>query len=285
MSKLSPDELEKQLNPRVTVPDFQTYLDRSAKASEAARASLSAIRDVRYGPRPRQLLDIYPAEDPRAPLVIFVHGGFWRALSKEAFAGLAGSLRPKGISTVLIGYDLCPAVTLDELVAEIIEAIAFCGSNLRTHGIEPRRVVLAGTSAGAHLIAMALLSRDFPHVDAACLVSGVYDVEPVVQISVGAAIGLDADSARRNSPALHVRRLGIPLLIAVGETESPEWRRQSEDFAKRCTEAGNDVRYLGLPGAHHFSTGIAIPGSMLNDALVFLAISPSAVRPPAGRSE
>jgi arylformamidase len=276
MSEMSLDELERQLNPRVTVPDFQQYLDRSAQASEAARASLPAIRDVRYGPRPRQCLDIYPAEDARAPLVIFVHGGFWRALSKEAFAGLAGALRPRGIGTVLIGYDLCPVVTLDELVAEIIDAIEWTGDNLKTHGIYPRRIVLAGTSAGAHLIAMAMMTRQFPHVDAACLVSGVYDVEPVVKISVGAAIGLDATSARRNSPIRHARSLGVPLLIAVGEAESSEWQRQSEEFAKRCIDAGNEVRFLKLAGAHHFSTGMAVPGSMLNDALVSLAGSPKA---------
>lgn len=273
MSELTAEELEKQLNPRVTVPDFQTYLDRSAEASAAARALLPAINDVRYGPRPRQCLDIYPAEDPHAPLVIFVHGGFWRALSKEAFAGLAGALRPRGISTVLIGYDLCPTITLDELVAEIIDAIDFCGSNLKQYGLEPGRVVLAGTSAGAHLIAMAMMTRDFPHIDAACLVSGIYDVEPVMRISVGAAIGLDAASAKRNSPMQLVRSLGIPLLIGVGEAESPEWRRQSEDFAKRCIDADNDVRFLLLPDAHHFSTGMSVPGSMLNDALAFLASS------------
>jgi arylformamidase len=274
MTEISAEELERQFNPRVTVPDFQVYLDRGAKASEAARASLPSIRDVRYGKRPRQLLDIYPAEDPRAPLVIFVHGGFWRALSKENFAGLAGALRPRGISTILVGYDLCPTITLDELVAEIGDAVAWCGANLKSHGLDPRRIVLAGTSAGAHLSAMTLLTRPAPHIDAACLVSGVYDVEPVLRISVGPAIGLDAAMARRTSPMLHVRNLGIPLLIAVGDAESSEWRLQSERFAARCRDAGNDVRYLPLPGAHHFSTGIGVAGSTLNDALAFLAHAP-----------
>lgn len=276
MTELSADELERQFNPRVTVPDFQTYLDRAARASEAARAALPAIRDVRYGPRPRQLIDIYPAEDPRAPVVIYVHGGFWRALGKEAFAGLAGALRPRGISTVLVGYDLCPAVTLDELVGEIIDAVAWCGAHLKDHGLEPRRTVLAGSSAGAHLCAMALLSRPAPHIDAACLVSGIYDVEPVLRISVGPAIGLDAAMARRVSPMLHVRQLGIPLLVAVGEAESSEWRAQSERFAARCRDVGNDVRFLPLPQAHHFSTGISVPGTTLNEALVFLAMSAGA---------
>lgn len=271
MTEISSEELERQFNPRVTVPDFQIYLDRSARASEAARASLPAIRDVRYGPRPRQCVDIYPAEDPRAPVVIFVHGGFWRALSKEAFAGLAGALRPRGISTVLVGYDLCPAVTLDELVGEIIDAVAWCGSELRHHGLDPRRTVLAGTSAGAHLSAMAMLTRPAAHIDALCLASGVYDVEPVLRISVGPAIGLDADMARRNSPMNHMRQLGIPMLVAVGELESAEWRLQSEKFAARAREAGNDVRFMLLPNAHHFSTGMAVAGSPLNDALVLLA--------------
>lgn len=276
MTELSSEELERQFNPRVTVPDFQMYLDRGARASEAARAALPAVRDVRYGPRPRQLIDIYPAEDPRAPVVIYVHGGFWRALSKEAFAGLAGALRPRGISTVLVGYDLCPTVTLDELVGEIIEAVAWCGTHLKDHGLEPGRTVLAGSSAGAHLCAMALMSRPAPHIDATCLVSGIYDVEPVLRISVGPAIGLDAAMARRNSPIHLVRQLGIPLLVAVGEAESSEWRLQSERFAARCREAGNDVRFLPLPEAHHFSTGLSVPGSILNESLASMAASSDA---------
>jgi len=276
MTELSPEELERQYNPRVTVPDFQMYLDRAARASEAARAALPAIRDIRYGPQPRQLLDIYPADDPRAPVVIYVHGGFWRALSKEAFAGLAGALRPRGIATVLVGYDLCPAVSLDELVGEIIDAVAWCGTHLKDHGLEPRRTVLAGSSAGAHLCAMTLLSRPAPHIDAACLVSGIYDVEPVLRISVGPAIGLDAAMARRNSPIRLVHQLGIPFLVAVGEAESSEWRLQSERFTARCREEGNDVRFLPLPGVHHFSTGMSAPGSILNEALVFLATSTDA---------
>jgi arylformamidase len=276
MTELSSEELERQFNPRVTVPDFQMYLDRAARASEAARAALPAVRDVRYGPRPRQLIDIYPAEDPRAPVVIYVHGGFWRALSKEAFAGLAGVLRPRGISTVLVGYDLCPTVTLDELVGEIIEAVAWCGTHLKDHGLEPGRTVLAGSSAGAHLCAMALMSGSAPHIDATCLVSGIYDVEPVLRISVGPAIGLDAAMARRNSPIHLVRHLGIPLLVAVGEAESSEWRLQSERFAARCREAGNDVRFLPLPEAHHFSTGLSVPGSILNESLALMASSSDA---------
>ena len=267
-------ELERQFNPRVTVPDFQRYLDRTAAASARARATFSAARDIRYGPGERQRVDIYPVPGRvDAPAVVFVHGGFWRALSKEQFACLAEALVPRGVAAVLVGYDLCPAVTLDRIVAEIGEALAWCRASLAAHGVDPRRFHLAGSSAGAHLIAAALFrAAETPGALAgfrsAWLASGVYELEPVRAISVNAAIGLDADGAARNSPARFARRLPLPLHVVVGGDESPAWIDQSRRFAAACRAAGATVDFRVLPGENHFSLGLALPGSRLNRALV-----------------
>lgn len=266
------EELERQFNPRVTVPDFQDYLDRAAAASRAARANCPAILDVRYGAGPRQSVDIFPADDPAAPALVFVHGGFWRALGKEAFSGLAAAMRPKGVATILVGYDLCPDVTLDALVDEVASAVAWCRSGLSSHGLRPRRMVLAGTSAGAHLIAMALFGRAAGPVDGACLVSGIYDLAPVLRISVNDDIRLDDAGARRNSPLALVRPLHWPLIVAVGALESAAWRQQSAAFARRCIDHGIDTHFLELPSAHHFSTGLATPGSVLNGLVADLCL-------------
>lgn len=271
-SQMSSEELERQFNPRVTVPDFQQYLDRAAAASRQARATYPALLDVRYGPGPRQLVDIFPAEDPEAPALVFVHGGFWRALSKDAFSGLAGALRPQGITTVLVGYDLCPTVTLDALVDEITDAIAWSQTSLVSQGLRPRRLVLAGTSAGAHLIAMALSRRSVQSIDGVCLVSGIYDLAPVLRISVNTDIQLDESSARRNSPLHFLPRLHSPIVVAVGALESDAWRQQSAAMAKHCIDCGTDTRFVELPAAHHFSTGLAVPGSTLNKLAIELCL-------------
>ncbi|BBK41212.1 esterase [Allostella vacuolata] len=266
------DELERQFNPRVTVPDFQHYLDRAAAASRAARAECPAFFDVRYGDGPRQSVDVFPADDLEAPVLVFVHGGFWRALGKEQFSGLAATMRPQGIATVLVGYDLCPAVTLDTIVRQVADAVGWCRPGLARLGLRPRRMVLAGSSAGAHLVAMALFGRGGTGVDGACLVSGIYDLAPVLRISVNRDIRLDEDAARRNSPIARVRWLGLPLIVAVGARESPAWRQQSASFARRCIAEGIDTGFIELPLAHHFSTGLAISGSTINRLTAKLCI-------------
>jgi arylformamidase len=121
---------------------------------------------------------------------------------------------------------------------------------------------------------MAMFAQQHaPRAHAACLASGIDDLAPVLQISVGAEIHLDEDMSLRNSPTRRVRSVGIPLLIAVGALESPAWREQSIDFGRRCKQEGNDARLLIAPDAHHFSMGLDVPGSPLNEALVALALS------------
>lgn len=267
--QMSPAELEQQFNPRVAVPDFQTYLDAWADHGRRARERLRFVSDIRYGSGPRQLLDVIPAGPP-GPAVIYVHGGFWRALSKNAFAGIAGTLHPLGITTVLVGYDLCPAVSLDRQVDQVGEAIGWCLQNLADYGVDTRRVVLAGSSAGAHLLASNLLKpeRQAWHFAGACLCSGIYDVQPVLRISVNEDVRLDAIAARRNSPVLNVRRIQTPLMFAVGANESPAWIAQSRQMHQSCVAAGNQADLLVIPGAHHFSVGLGRTDSAATKALV-----------------
>ena len=271
--KLPPPELERQLNPRVTVPGFQEFLDRAAAASQRVRETFRVERNVRYGPRPRQCLDIYPAAAAGAPAVVFVHGGFWRSLSKEQSAGVAESLHPRGISTIVIGYDLCPSVTLDELVDEIAQALQWVLANASGYGMDSQRLHVAGSSAGAHLVAMATMKAVAdrawtPAFRSAWLSSGIYELEPVLSISVNREIRLDASAAERNSPARHPARLPMPLFIAAGGDESPAWIEQSVAFGEACVAAGNEVEVMIVPGAHHFSLGIGTAGTALNRALV-----------------
>jgi hypothetical protein len=136
---MTPDEIRRQFDMRVAVPTGQVFVERYWERSEAARNRLKSVRDVRYGPGPRQMLDIFPAAQPNAPLAMFWHGGGWRYQSKAHFSYVAEPLVAAGVAAVLVGYDLHPEVTLPRMIEEACEAIAWtvrdCGTDERLRGI------------------------------------------------------------------------------------------------------------------------------------------------------
>lgn len=238
-SRLSPEELELHFNPRAA-PQNQGNWDPIFQArSDEARATIPHVTDLRYGPRERQTIDIFPAGDPSAPVMVFIHGGYWRARMKEEFAFVAGAFTPAGITTVMVEYDLCPTVTLDEIVAESLEAVEWTARNVAAHGGNPDRLFIAGHSAGAHLAAMALghdwTTRGLPGdlIKGATLMSGIYDPAPALRISVNDDLHLTPDMAERCN-ALNARPANdCPILITAGGVEPAGWINQSERYRDR----------------------------------------------------
>ncbi len=253
------EQLEHQFNPRVTVPDHADYLDRRARAAADARRRLRAVYDVAYGPGPLERLDIFPGDRPMAPVQVYFHGGYWRAGDKDEFSHFAEPLVAAGALAVLVNYDLCPAVTVDRIVAESRRAIAWLYRNIAGHGGDPARLHISGSSAGGQLAAMALahdwaaegLPADL--IKGATVITGVHDLEPVLHISVNREIRLQPDAARRLSPIHHPPVHPTPVVVAVGGAESEAWIKQSRDYACACRTAGCPTDYLEIPGANHFS--------------------------------
>lgn len=239
--------LDAEYNLRARVPEHVDFLARWAADSAAVRRAMPCQLDVRYGQGRLQTLDVFPAAQGPAPLLVFIHGGYWRGLDKSDFSYLAPAFVEAGITFVAVNYDLAPQVSLDGIVGEIDEAVTWITANARSLGGDPGALFLAGHSAGAHLTAMAMARHA---IQGAIALSGVYDLEPVrLTPFVNDDLGLDAEAARRNSP-IHLRPQGAaPLLVAVGEDETAEFLRQSRDFA----EAWGAVRAFALPGLHHFS--------------------------------
>jgi arylformamidase len=252
-------EIEAHFNPRIAVPAaLDLMAGQSAKSAET-RASLSGQIDLRYGADEKQTFDLFPATnsvlgDP-PPAQIFIHGGYWRAFDKSDHSVCAGEIVHHGASHISLNYDLCPSVSLDRIVEQIFEAIQYIRQNAASLNIDPARLFLCGHSAGAHLAAM-MLSQDWGGncpIKGIVAVSGIYDPEPVLQITTNDEIGLDLATAQNNNVLTRTVTATPPVFIAAGGAEPEGWRQQSLDFADYCVGSGINCRYLEVPGANHFT--------------------------------
>jgi acetyl esterase/lipase len=245
------------------------YTERSARI----RAQQDSLRDLRYGPKPRNLIDIYRSGAANAPLFVFIHGGYWMRNGKETFACTATGPLAHGIDVAMIGYTLAPEATLTAINDEIHAALRFLRAEAPKLGTGQNGVILSGWSAGGHLTAMALAE-----VDAGLPISGVYDVEPCRHNYVNDTMRMSADEARAMSPILHLETQRKPMIIAYGQLERPEFQRQSRDYHAAREKAGLPSELLPLDGHEHYSIleELAAPEGKITQALLRLA---SLVRP------
>ena len=274
---LSREALELAFNPRATARDLDERLAATAAASTDARARLDCVLDVRYGPGENETLDIFPAAaGSGAPVLLFIHGGYWRAMDKNDYSFIADVFQPAGATTVVINYDLCPTVTLDTIVEQSNRSIAWTWRNIADYRGDPDRLYVSGASAGGHLTAMALahdwegegLPADI--IKGAVPITGVMDCEPVLDITVNAEVRLESEAARRLSPLRNPPRRALPLLVAVGGAEPPLWIKMSEDYAALCRKRGIECDYMEMPDHDHFDIGRAVgdPESPLAQAML-----------------
>jgi arylformamidase len=277
---LTADEVERGYNNRAAVPDHPRWFERYAELSAAACARFPPRCDLRYGPGPKETLDLFvPAGGARATFV-FLHGGYWRALDKRDFSFVAGPFVAAGIAVANVNYDLCPDVPIAAIVGECARAIAWVVREGPAHGAVADRIVVGGHSAGGHLAAM-MLATDWRSAGlaadplrAAVSLSGVHDLAPMVQFSFNADFRLDEAEAARLSPANLAPRSAAPILVAVGGDETSEFLRQSQLLWDRWPghrPAGTDGP-LVVPGRNHFSVvaDYADPDSALTRATLAL---------------
>jgi len=263
--------------PGTAVGDPEIWIKRAQQLGEAATANLADVRwDVPYGDTPLQAVDVFPAKDPDAPIHLYFHGGYWRAYDKANYRYIPGMLVPQGATTILANYDLCPTVTLDEIVAQAIRCIAFVYRNGRELGGDPERLFLSGSSAGGHLVAMALahdyaqdeLPRDI--IKGTLSITGVHRLEPVLHVPVNEQIRLDEAMARRNTTLDKVPMTRNPVIVAVGADEPDEWVRMSVDYDTMLRENGIPGDLMIVSGTHHYSVTqtLADPQSRMSRGLL-----------------
>ena len=250
--------LDREYSPSSCVGSLAPFLDAYAQRSVAARAAL-AWRELRYGAGPAETLDFFPAREPDAPLHLFIHGGYWTELSKRESSFAAPGFIAAGAAFAALDYALAPSVTLDAIVGQIRAAIAFLHAQAPSLGVDRARLHLSGSSAGAHLVAMALATdwtawgMPARPVRGAVLLSGVFDLAPIRHSYVNDWLALDEAAVARNSPvALKPPPEGTALLAAVGENETGEFKRQTTLYAAHCLAAGRNCPVLEVAGRNHF---------------------------------
>ena len=253
--------LEQQYNNRLAVPDHAEYLtdwsQRSANYREKSKGYLNLI----YGGSEREVLDIFPAKITSAPIHIFLHGGYWQALSKDSFSFIAEHINQKNECAVIINYDLCPLVTVTEIIAQIQKATRWILLNANDYGGDTRHIQITGHSAGAHLLTKLVTTNwtdagfchsPFQRLNA---LSGIYDLQPLVPTSINQALKLTSQTSKQLSSLFDSFQVGFDLIelnLLVGDLESDEYKKQS---AQLIGVWGNELKmqYKTIVNTHHFS--------------------------------
>jgi len=271
-------DFDYQFNPRLQAADPDSVQPRRAALSEALRARRPHLLGLAYGEREREFVDIFPAPDrtgaPDAPVLVYFHGGYWRTGSARENNYIAEPFLAAGACVAVVNYDLSPTVPIATIVGQARRAIAWVGANAGAHGGDGERLFLLGHSAGAHLVAMALADdtgeTPLEAVRAAAVISGIYDLDPVVRAAVNGEIGLAPGDIAPFSPLGHPPRVPVPLLVAVGLAESEEWVRQSRLYAEAAEAAGCPVTRVDLPGGDHYEPlfNLMEPSDPLRTAIV-----------------
>lgn len=240
-------------------PNMQEVLRRRADASDAVRARLGAPRSFSYGPTAIERLDLYPTSRPAAPIMVFLHGGAWRGGEARSQAYAAEMFVQAGAHLAVPDFATVMDVGLDGMVAQVRRAVAWVAQNAASFGGDPARVYVGGHSSGGHLAGNVLVTdwaMDFglpaDLVKGGLCISGMYDLKPVRLSARSSYVKFDDRIEHELSPLRHLDRLRAAVVVAYGERDSPEFQRQSREFAGALERAGRLRGLLVGRGLNHF---------------------------------
>ena len=240
--------LDAAYNNSAAVADSAARIADWTQRSAALRAQQPSELEIPYGPGLRQRFDVFRCGQSAAPMLVFIHGGWWQRNSKEVFSCMAIGPMARGFDVALLGYTLAPEATLDTIAGEIWAGLDALAAYRSTRG-GASACIVSGWSAGGHL---AALSLNHPSVNASLAISGVFDLEPVRHSYINDKLKLDAGSAVGLS-LVNREPCGKPLALAFGLSELPEFQRQTADYGAYCGRHGTPTLGLPLAGHDHFS--------------------------------
>jgi len=270
---------DREYNARAAVPDAQRILASWAERGATTRRQRAGLLDLPYGDGAAERLDVFPTPREGSPLLVYIHGGYWRALDKSDFSWVAPPFVDHGVAVAVPNYGLAPATRIEEIVRQMLRAIAWLYRKADDLGFDPQRISVAGHSAGGHLTAMMMAAiwpryaEDLPEdlIKGALAVSGLFDLEPLMHAPfLNVDLQLDLERVSALSPARMLPATRAPIYTAVGGDESSEFKRQSALLAKRWPT--NVVREVPMAGFNHLTVSeeLANPASPLFDAALEL---------------
>lgn len=261
--KFSPEELEAQYNLRLGRPDFEeTVLKRWIALSKVTRASSSATLDIRYADGPKQMMDVFSCGEPDSATLVYIHGGYWKSGDKSIYGFLAEPFLSHGVNVAIVGYDLCPDVSVTHISEEAREALAYLWQHSTELGLNQDRICVMGHSAGGHITEMmmgtrwSVLGGSLPDdlIKVGIPISPLSFLEPVrLTEGLNTGIRMDAVEAKSQSPMInHPPLTDAPQLVVVGGAETDEFHRQARMYVEAFGTADRSIELFIVPDVDHF---------------------------------
>ena len=262
-TRFGPADFDAQYNLRAGRPDYEvTVIPGWSSDSETARAASDCSLDIRYGDGEKQKLDVFRCGDASAPTLVYFHGGYWQRGDKSIYSFIAPPFNAAGVNVVVVGYDLCPSVTITRISQEAREAMAHLWRNAATLGINRDGITVMGHSAGGHITQMMMatawpaIGADLPAdlIKAGIPVSPLSYLEPVrLTEALNAGIRMDPEEADAESPMTHhPPATNAPQLVVVGGAETDEFHRQARMYVEKYETADRKMGLYVVPDVDHF---------------------------------
>ena len=253
-------DLEYNYNNMARRPDAPELLQSWSERSARYRAEADSSLDNAYGGHERELIDVFRSRDAHAPLLVYIHGGYWQRGDKSIYSFIAEAWNAAGVDVAIIGYPLCPQVSMTRINESIRNALAWIYTNAGSIGVNRDRINLSGHSAGGHLTAMCLCA-DWPGIAAglpcdlvktAVPISGLYRLAPLLPTSISDALSLDDDEIEALSPVTLTPACTAPLLVVVGGAETPAFFNQADDLLEAWSSPQRAIERYDEPDVDHF---------------------------------
>jgi len=256
----------------VSKGEFESTITRYRSGTETAKPLGTALDQV-YDSASGEKIDIYGSVPGQLrPVVLFIHGGYWKALGRKDSGFMAPALAEAGIVTAVPDYTLAPAVNLTEIVRQMRSALAWLWNNAQSLGIDRNRIIVSGSSAGGHLAGTLLsagwqTSMGLPEtaIAAAMPISGLFDITPVARTYPNEWMQFTKDEIEHLSPLYQLPFVSCPICLSLGANEAAGFARQSEAYATALQAVGFSPEVFAVPDRHHFNVvlDLADPTSAL----------------------